>query len=151
MEHELKCWPEPFLATSAGIKRHEVRKNDRNYEVVDVLILQEFDPPENIYSGRSLRVRVTYISKGGDFGLPEDMVVMSVTKSPEPFERLSFVTSGPSVIALTDAEQKQADQEIVEWRCSFHKLKQEMTSIYGDGEREERGRGDEDGEEDGQN
>lgn len=44
MEHELKCWTEPFAATPDGSKPFEIRKYDRPYRVGDVLRLREWSP-----------------------------------------------------------------------------------------------------------
>lgn len=81
--HDLKCWPEPFAALEAGTKRHEVRRNDRNYKVGDVLGIREWKPYADYpgggyYTGRTLKMRVTYITKPGTFGLPADVCVMSL-------------------------------------------------------------------------
>ena len=49
MTHELKTYPKYFQETIEGNKPFEIRKNDRNFQVGDVLILKEWD---NIkYSG----------------------------------------------------------------------------------------------------
>lgn len=92
-EHELKCWPPPFDSILSGIKTHEIRKNDRNYAAGDVLHLREWRPdpwdgrpPPGWdstvygYTGREIRVRVTYVTFGGDWGVPDDMCVMSIAK-----------------------------------------------------------------------
>jgi hypothetical protein len=78
-EHTLKTWPEPFRALLAGEKTHEIRTADRPFAVGDLLHLREWDPVSGEYSGRSLSVRVTYITKGGEWGIPAGMCVMSVT------------------------------------------------------------------------
>jgi hypothetical protein len=94
-EHELKTWPEPFQAVLDGRKRYEIRKDDRGFAVGDVLHLREFrvdiakhgigghgigDGGE--YTGRSVRVRVTYVTHGR-WGLPAGLCVMSITQHPE--------------------------------------------------------------------
>lgn len=43
-KHDLKCWPDMFAAIRASTKTFELRKNDRDYQVGDVLNLQEFEP-----------------------------------------------------------------------------------------------------------
>jgi len=44
MEHELKCNPEYFSRIAMRQKTFEIRKNDRDYQVGDTLILREYDP-----------------------------------------------------------------------------------------------------------
>lgn len=94
-EHDLKTWPNEFTAVAAGTKRFEFRENDRGYEVRDVLILHEWKPsPEcndrsvGEYTGRVLRVHVTYILHGPDFGVTPGFVVMSILSDPlgEPWD-----------------------------------------------------------------
>ena len=78
MTHELKCWPRPFAAVVAGAKHHEIRLNDRNYQVGDVLVLREWNPHARAYTeSRAIRL-VTYCSYGPDWGLPDRFVVMSL-------------------------------------------------------------------------
>jgi len=77
-EHDLKCWPVPFDATERGEKRFEFRKNDRCYMVGDTLVLRRWDPHSESYTGRWLRRRVTYITRGPEFGCPVGYCVMSL-------------------------------------------------------------------------
>jgi hypothetical protein len=62
VEHELKIWPDHFGAILSGAKRQEVRKNDRDFKVGDVLYLREWSPGVG-YSGRGMRVIVTHIAE----------------------------------------------------------------------------------------
>lgn len=79
--HELKTWPEPFEAVRDGRKRHEFRKDDRGYEIGDELVLREWDPETQEYTGeRALCVEVTYLTRGPAFGIPEGYVVMSIAR-----------------------------------------------------------------------
>ena len=59
MTHELKIRPEYFEAIVRGDKTFEVRYNDRNYQLHDILELQEHDG-EN-YTGRIIKAEVTYL------------------------------------------------------------------------------------------
>jgi len=77
VKHRLKIWPEFFEAVLSGKKTFEIRKNDRDYQVNDLLLLQEYNPETEEYTGRELLVEVTYIT---DFGQPENQVVMSIVK-----------------------------------------------------------------------
>ena len=74
--HKLKCWPEFYAALIAGDKRDELRLNDRNYKVGDVLILQEYDNNIDLYTGDESKWLVTWIVDG--FGLKDGYVAMSV-------------------------------------------------------------------------
>ena len=89
-EHELKTWPNQFRAILDGRKCFEVRHNDRDFDVGDTLLLKEYDPSPYSsekylgvrgYTRRELRVRVTYMLHGGQFGLPANMCVMSIEKA----------------------------------------------------------------------
>lgn len=90
--HELKVWPEPFRSLMAGRKKHEIRKFDRDFEVGDLLILKEWDPtpvtsPEvpigtRGYTGEEVKVRVSYITPPGTWGLPPDIGVLSIERLP---------------------------------------------------------------------
>ena len=56
--HSLKILPEYFNAVKSGNKNAEIRYNDRNYRVGDILSLREWDGD---YSGRHIEVRVVHI------------------------------------------------------------------------------------------
>jgi len=74
--HELKTWPAPFQAMALGLKPFELRKDDRGYRVSDLLVLKEWDPQaadnggseEHGYTGRSIRARITYVTRGAGDG-----------------------------------------------------------------------------------
>ena len=73
--HELKTWPEYFRKVVSGDKTFEIRKNDRDYQVGDMLSLYEWCPEEEQYTKECVIVEVTYIT---DFGQPEGQVVMAI-------------------------------------------------------------------------
>ena len=75
--HYLKTWPEFFQAMKSGKKTFELRKNDRDYEVGDTLVLQEYEPIEGCYTGFELKREVTYLLAEIPF-VPEGYVCMSV-------------------------------------------------------------------------
>lgn len=83
MIHNLKTWPRYYQRMIAKEKGFEVRKNDRDFQTGDQLILQEFDPVENKYTGDDRMFDVTYILHGGSFGIDPEFVVMSVTLTPQ--------------------------------------------------------------------
>ena len=87
MIHELKTHPQYFSVIFSGLKRFEIRKNDRNYQLRDELILKEFVPKgfyedganDEQYTGRILHRRIDYILYGGQFGIEEGYCVMSLS------------------------------------------------------------------------
>jgi hypothetical protein len=84
----LKCETEYFQAIEKGLKTFEVRKNDRLYEIGDLLYLQEI--VGDVFTGREIRgCEIIYILPGGKFGIDPDYFVMQlkipkkgVTKCP---------------------------------------------------------------------
>jgi len=78
MRHELKTHPEPFEALKSGVKRFEIRKDDRNYAVGDYLHLRKWEPEAKEYAAESALARVTYKVPGGKWGLAEDLCVLGV-------------------------------------------------------------------------
>jgi hypothetical protein len=97
--HELKCWPEFFGPALTGEKMYELRKNDRDFKVGDIIILHEFfvqpgileqikvmdivgnrenpHPPGN-YTGRAVARTITHILKGPTFGLASGWVILGL-------------------------------------------------------------------------
>jgi len=56
--HGLKIGPLYFNAVSNGVKKAELRINDRNYQCGDFLLLREW---ASEYSGNKLVVKITHI------------------------------------------------------------------------------------------
>jgi hypothetical protein len=74
--HELKCWPEFFSLIVNGIKTFDLRRDDRGYEVGDLLVLREYDQVSQRYN-RDHTVRVDYILR--DFaGLMPGYCILSI-------------------------------------------------------------------------
>ena len=67
-----------MTAEQYGAKTCEVRINDRDFRVGDVLELKEFDHERETFTGRFCTVHVTHVVHGGRFGLPENLCVMSI-------------------------------------------------------------------------
>lgn len=78
--HSLKILPEFFNEIITGKKTFEIRKDDRGFKVGDTLVLNEIAPISGIYTGRKTVVKITYIFRGGRFGLEEGFVIMSIVK-----------------------------------------------------------------------
>jgi hypothetical protein len=88
-DHEVKTWPPVFQDMRDGKKPFEYRYNDRDYQVGDILVSREYGPTTKSYSGRLDKYRITYMVKGGQFGIPEGYVIMTVEPLKPDF--LGFV------------------------------------------------------------
>lgn len=68
--HKLKTETEYYQAIEKGLKKFELRKNDRDYKVGDYIYLEE--TVNGTYTGRKLPpMEIKYILDGGKFGLEE--------------------------------------------------------------------------------
>ena len=79
MNHELKIHPEYYNQILLGLKKVEIRLNDRNYQENDLLILNEFDPKTERYTGSQLKRKVDFIIRDVA-GLNPDYVIMQISK-----------------------------------------------------------------------
>jgi hypothetical protein len=59
--HHLKIWPEYYREVYNHRKTFEVRKADRPYRVGDELLLREWDPVQEGYTGNDCARTITYI------------------------------------------------------------------------------------------
>lgn len=71
--HKLKIEPVFFEAVELGWKTFEIRKNDRGFQVYDILVLQEYKNGK--YTGKEIKKEVTYIT---NFNQKLDYVVMAI-------------------------------------------------------------------------
>ncbi|MBN2597811.1 MAG: DUF3850 domain-containing protein [Marinifilaceae bacterium] len=78
MKHLLKILPEYFEEVVKGNKPFEVRKNDRDFKVGDILILAEYCTSIQSFTGRVIKKKVTYILEGGSFGIEKGFVILTL-------------------------------------------------------------------------
>tara|TARA_R110000764_G_scaffold199234_1_gene284594 strand:- start:35 stop:325 length:291 start_codon:yes stop_codon:yes gene_type:complete len=77
--HELKIDSELFRAVELGKKTAELRFNDRNYAVGDILIIYPFDRKLNKRASPKFCCReVTHITHGGEFGIESGYCLLSM-------------------------------------------------------------------------
>lgn len=77
--HTLKIVQPYFDAVVSGEKTVELRKDDRGYGVGDILVLREYDPATDTYSGKQVERRVTHVVHGGEW-LTDGHCAMSIRK-----------------------------------------------------------------------
>lgn len=80
MIHTLKILPQYFEPLIMGIKTFELRKDDRNYQINDILELKEWDGQE--YTGRETIRQVTYKLKNAP-GLDADYCILGIEEGSE--------------------------------------------------------------------
>lgn len=79
--HYLKTWPLHWQAVHDEKKLFEIRKDDRNFRVGDLLCLQEFDP-DTTYTGRECWALIIHKSTG--FGLQDNYCVLGLQRISNP-------------------------------------------------------------------
>lgn len=86
--HRLKTWPVAYEPAAQGLKPWEVRLNDRDYKVDDVVVREEFwiEPDAQNYTGRRIAGRITFLLPGGQFGIEKGYVVMTLEPCELPDE-----------------------------------------------------------------
>jgi putative uncharacterized protein ORFD in retron EC67 len=76
--HDLKIEKKYFNDVMTEKKKFEVRKDDRGYQVNDVLSLNEYDKDKQIYTGRHISAKVLYILDDNTF-LKEGYIILSIS------------------------------------------------------------------------
>lgn len=108
--HELKIFPEFFSAVCTGVKRAELRKNDRDYRVGDTLHLMETPRGSCHRTGEFINVKITHIADVGEW-MP-GYVLLSVElqehrkADSEPVAYIFKNPAGRLFWALTDESNK---------------------------------------------
>ena len=86
--HELKILPIYFEEVVKGNKTFEIRKDDRDFKIGDILLLKEYDPDkkyldiedeETHYSGKKILKKILYVLKDiPSLGLKEGYVLLGI-------------------------------------------------------------------------
>lgn len=98
--HELKCWPVYFKPVLDGTKPFEIRENDRDFKVGDVLHLREWDyGGRGSYTGRETHRRVTYITAWAQEGNHVVMGLEPVSAHEPPAEQRPLSLNGHQLLA----------------------------------------------------
>lgn len=95
--HELKILPQYFSAIKEEKKTFELRKDDRGFQVGDVLMLKEFnlqekyetiEGAETYFSGNKILRQITYIFKDEteNMGLSKDYAILGIKPIDEDVE-----------------------------------------------------------------
>jgi hypothetical protein len=74
----LKTQIEYFEAVEKGSKTFELRKNDRDFRVKDICILEKYDGKKCL--DEQIAIEISYIFHGGKYGLDKDHCILGFTK-----------------------------------------------------------------------
>ena len=66
MVHELKTWSKYFCLIKSGEKPFELRKNDRGFLAGHELLLREYNPHTQTYTGQTLHRKITCVLEGSE-------------------------------------------------------------------------------------
>lgn len=102
--HDLKSWPRFFRPIVNGVRTHELRRNDRDFQVGDILLLREWDPDTAEYTGASCEAVISSITSQdvpcavSDEGLSPDFCIMSVQLLNVTRLETADLTSDPTAV-----------------------------------------------------
>lgn len=77
MTHDLKLVQPHFNDVKSRTKTFEVRKDDRDYNVGDTLILRLFDSETQMYDGEFLMRKITYLLRDKQY-VKEGFVILGI-------------------------------------------------------------------------
>lgn len=80
MTHALKTWPEYYAPIEKGDKLFELRKDDRPYKNGDNVLLQEYDPKTETYTGKEMKFNICFILRDlpKSFGLKPGFCILGL-------------------------------------------------------------------------
>ncbi|HBQ3047726.1 TPA: DUF3850 domain-containing protein [Klebsiella quasipneumoniae subsp. similipneumoniae] len=124
--HDLKIYPEFFSAVCTGVKRAELRKNDRDYIVGDTLHLMETLRGSCHRTGEYINVTITHIADVGEW-MPgyvllsveiqerrkAAMDIEPVAEITEDLGRLFVKIHHPTTLKAGDKLYRHAQQSVV--------------------------------------
>jgi len=84
LHHALKVWPQFIPALDDGSKTFEARKDDRSYQVGDVLDLYGWDPDARMETGWKQSRTVTYKLSGPAWGVEAGHCILGLSPLPAP-------------------------------------------------------------------
>src|SRR5690606_28414995 len=79
--HELKILPVYFKDVKLGIKKFEIRLNDRNFKERDILILKESKPEAKEYKGNQIMKRINEVYANHPGLLPNYVILQQRSRT----------------------------------------------------------------------
>lgn len=84
--HHVKSWAHLFDAIVSGAKAYDLRKNDRDYQVGDIVWLNQYDNIKGVYTGRVAKRTISYMTNNvtpcavSSAVLPNDYCILGFEK-----------------------------------------------------------------------
>jgi hypothetical protein len=75
--HRLKTWPTHFADIRSRKKTFELRRDDRDFQPGDELVLVQWDPNMESETGQTEIRTISHVFKGGRFGLATGFCILS--------------------------------------------------------------------------
>ena len=69
---------EPFADLRKFYDHYQVRPADRDFQVGDTLILDEWDPARKTFTGHSCKAEIVHLTPPGKWGLPADVCAFGI-------------------------------------------------------------------------
>lgn len=108
--HDLKIYPELFSAVCTGVKRAELRKNDRDYRVGDTLHLMETPRGSCHQTGEFINVKITHITDVDEW-MP-GYVLLSIEREALDSESVILYRERNPYNGLTTGWQELTENEL---------------------------------------
>ena len=77
MKHVIKIHPIYFKQVVKGVKKAELRVNDRCYEQGDIVEMLEWCPDKNDYTGNKIEIKITCVNDVSKFTNVDNQVMFS--------------------------------------------------------------------------
>lgn len=119
--HHLKILPKYFEDVQAGKKNFEIRENDRDFKVGDILILKEYENEK--YTGRIVKRKVNYILYGDKpftLGLAKGYCILGLeneTKSEKEEQMQEKINRVVKAINQDMAAHNGTGEEVIQAYC----------------------------------
>lgn len=97
--HKLKITPQYYKEVANGTKTFEIRKNDRDYQTGDIVILREYNEDTKDYTGNELSFKIGFVT---DYEQTDGYVVFSI----QPLKQKIYVVE-KSVVDIFDGDHEE--------------------------------------------
>lgn len=107
--HYLKCWGEFFCDMMNEEKSFDYRRDDRDFQVGDCVVLKAYDPVEEEYEGTAVRLayRIKYILRDmKKIGLPKSYCVLEFEPWSGPLPMPTPAMPKPPVSSPASKKEK---------------------------------------------